>query len=203
MSYSRRMPMLLSGAEYGRVARRNGYRHPNLDTRVRALDDTIPKLRTGTYFPEWLRRRRKRSESALATVVTGCYLVGVSTRRTPPAARRALPTVGDTPKLIKTLDILSFSNSRASRMAADLDEHVEQFHHPPLEEAGPLTFISADALTMKVRESGRMIQAVALLATGVNGDRHQEAIGMPVATSETGATWNSFSANRVSRCCGA
>ena len=62
------------GAEYGRpsqgrVAQRNGYRHRDLDTRVGTIDVAVPKLRKGTYFPEWLLERRKRAESALITVV--------------------------------------------------------------------------------------------------------------------------------------
>src|SRR3954470_3814211 len=74
------------GAEWGqpspdRTARRNGYRHRELDTRVGTVDVAIPKLRSGTYFPEWLLERRKRAETALVTVVADCYLAGVSTRR--------------------------------------------------------------------------------------------------------------------------
>ena len=77
------------GAEWGkptvgRTAQRNGYRHRDLDTRVGTLDVAIPKLRSGTYFPEWLLERRKRAESALITVVADCYLAGVSTRRMAP-----------------------------------------------------------------------------------------------------------------------
>ena len=102
-------------------------------------------------------------------------------------------------KLVKNLGINSLSKSQVSRMAADLDEHVEQFRHRPLDAAGPFTFVSADALTMKVREGGRVINAVVLLATGVNGDGHREVLGMRVATSETGAAWNSFFADLVAR----
>ena len=74
------------GAEYGtpspdRVAQRNGYRHRDLDTRTGTIDVAIPKLRSGSYFPEWLLERRKRAESALISVVATCYLLGVSTRR--------------------------------------------------------------------------------------------------------------------------
>ena len=62
------------GAEYGardpdRTNRRNGYRHRDLDTRVGTIDVAIPKLRTGTYFPEWLLQRRRRAEAALTSVV--------------------------------------------------------------------------------------------------------------------------------------
>ena len=178
------------GAEYGRptpgrTAQRNGYRHRDLDTRVGTIDVAIPKLRKGTYFPEWLLERRKRAETALITVVADCYLAGVSTRRMD--------------KLVKTLGIDSLSKSQVSRMAAELDEHVEQFRHRPLDAAGPFTFLAADALTMKVREGGRVINAVVLLATGVNGDGHREVLGMRVATSETGVAWNEFFADLVAR----
>jgi transposase-like protein len=178
------------GAEYGRptpgrTAQRNGYRHRDLDTRVGTIDVAIPKLRKGTYFPEWLLERRKRAETALITVVADCYLAGVSTRRMD--------------KLVKTLGIDSLSKSQVSRMAAELDEHVDQFRHRPLGAAGPFTFVAADALTMKVREGGRVINAVVLLATGVNGDGHREVLGMRVATSETGAAWNEFFADLVAR----
>ena len=178
------------GAEWGRptpgrTAQRNGYRHRDLDTRVGTLDVAIPKLRSGTYFPEWLLERRKRAESALITVVADCYLAGVSTRRMD--------------KLVKQLGIDSLSKSQVSRMAADLDKIVEEFRHRPLDAAGPFTFVAADALTMKVREGGRVINAVALVATGVNGDGHREVLGMRVATSETGPAWNEFFADLVAR----
>lgn len=178
------------GAEWGkptptRSAQRNGYRHRELDTRIGTIDVAVPKLRTGTYFPEWLLERRKRAESALITVVADCYLAGVSTRRMD--------------KLVKTLGINSLSKSQVSRMAGDLDEHVESFRHRPLDEAGPFTFVAADALTMKVREGGRVVNAVVLLATGVNGDGHREVLGMRVATAETGAAWNEFFADLVAR----
>ena len=74
------------GAQWGqhdpqRHTRRNGYRHRPLDTRVGTIDVAIPKLRSGTYFPEWSLQRRKLCDSALITVVARCYLAGVSTRR--------------------------------------------------------------------------------------------------------------------------
>ncbi|WP_166853042.1 IS256 family transposase [Isoptericola sp. BMS4] len=178
------------GAEWGqrsasRTAQRNGYRHRDLDTRVGTLDVAIPKLRSGTYFPDWLLERRKRAESALITVVADCYLAGVSTRRMD--------------KLVRQLGINSLSKSQVSRMATDLDEQVEAFRHRPLGDAGPFTFVAADALTMKVREASRVINAVVLVATGVNGDGHREVLGMRVATSETGAAWNEFFADLTAR----
>jgi len=74
------------GAEYGtrspdRVNQRNGYRHPDWDTRAGTIELAIPKLREGSYFPDWLLERRKRAERALVSVVATSYPLGVSTRR--------------------------------------------------------------------------------------------------------------------------
>ena len=81
------------GAEYGarsqeRTNRRNGYRHRDLDTRAGTIDVAIPKVREGTFFPDWLLTRQRRAEAALTTVVATCYLLGVS----PPAGWRPQDT---------------------------------------------------------------------------------------------------------------
>jgi putative transposase len=178
------------GAEYGtaspeRVNSRNGYRHRDLDTRAGTIDVAIPKLRSGSYFPDWLLERRKRAEAALVSVVATCYLLGVSTRRMD--------------KLVQSLGITSLSRSQVSRMATDLDAQVAAFRTRPLDESGPFTFVAADALTMKVREQGRVVNAVVLVATGVNADGHREVLGVKVATSETKEAWNVFFADLVAR----
>lgn len=74
------------GADCGRrdperVKQRNGYRHLDLDTRVGTVDVAVPKLREGSFFPDWLLQRRRRAEAALTSVVATCCLLGVSTRR--------------------------------------------------------------------------------------------------------------------------
>ena len=175
------------GAEYGavtpeRVNRRNGYRHRDFDTRAGTLDVAIPKLRQGSYFPEWLLERRKRAERALTSVVATCYLLGVSTRRMD--------------KLVQSLGITSLSKSQVSEMAKDLDAHVEQFRTRRLDAehggGGPFTFVAADALVLKVREGGRVVPVHALVATGVNADGHREILGIQVTTSEDGAGWLGF-----------
>ena len=170
------------GARYGesspeRTNTRNGYRHREFDTRAGTLDVAIPKLRRGSYFPDWLLERRRRAERALTTVVATCYLLGVSTRRME--------------KLVETLGITRLSKSQVSVMAAELDEAVEAFRTRPL-DAGPYTFLAADALVLKVREGGRVVNVHALLATGVNGDGHREILGLHVTSAEDGAGWLGF-----------
>jgi transposase-like protein len=171
------------GAGYGqrseeRVNSRNGYRHRDLDTRVGTIDVEVPKLRSGSFFPEWLLERRKRAEQALTSVVATCYLLGVSTRRMD--------------KLVQSLGITGLSKSQVSVMAKDLDEHVAEFRARRLEQAGPFTFVAADALVLKVREGGRVVPVHALVATGVNADGHREVLGVQVTSSEDGAGWLGF-----------
>src|SRR4051794_10969794 len=177
------------GAAHGersdsRVNHRNGYRHRDFDTRAGTLDVAIPKLRSGSYFPDWLLERRRRAEAALTSVVATCYLLGVSTRRME--------------KLVETLGITRLSKSQVSRVAADLDELVEQFRGRPLDQ-GPYTFVAADALTMKVREGGRVVLVHALVATGVNADGHREVLGLQVASGEDHAGWLTFFRDLVAR----
>ena len=76
----------LCGAGYGersagRTNRRNGYRSRDLDTRAGTISLAIPKLRRGSYFPDWLLQPRRRAERALVQVICACYVEGVSTRK--------------------------------------------------------------------------------------------------------------------------
>ena len=177
------------GAEYGarspdRTNSRNGYRHRGLDTRAGTIDVAIPKLREGTFFPDWLLERHRRAEAALTTVVATCYLLGVSTRRMD--------------KLVRTLGITGLSKSQVSTMAKDLDEQVAAFRTRPLDD-GPYTFVAADALTMKVREGGRVVKIAVMVATGVNADGYREVLGIQCATAESGAGWLGFFRDLVAR----
>ena len=130
-----------------------------------------PSSRTGCC------ERHRRAEAALTTVVATCYLLGVSTRRMD--------------KLVRTLGITGLSKSQVSVMAKDLDEQVAAFRTRPLHD-GPYTFVAADALTMKVREAGRVVKVAVMVATGVNADGYREVLGIHTATTESSAGWLGF-----------
>ena len=179
----------LCGAEYRsrspkRVNSRNGYRPRDWDTRVGTIKLAIPKVRKGSYFPEFLLEPRRRSEKALVSAVAEAYVLGVSTRKVD--------------KLVKTMGLDGISKSRVSEMAKSLDEGVEAFRSRAL-DAGPYPFVWLDAMQIKSREGGRVVNVTAVMAIGVNHEGYREILGVDVITSEDGAGWLAFLRSLVSR----
>ena len=69
----------LTGAAYGeknadRLAQRNGYRDRVWETRAGSVELKIPKLRQGSYFPEFLEPRRtaEKALTAVTEIAGGC-----------------------------------------------------------------------------------------------------------------------------------
>lgn len=167
-----------------RVNRRNGYRERQWDTRVGSVDLAIPKLRSGTYFPEWLLTPRRRAEQALVSVIGQAYVEGVSTRR-----------VDD---LVRAMGIDGISRSEVSRMAGELDAKVAEFRERPL-DAGPYRYLWIDALTQRVREGGRVVLVSAVIATAVNAQGYREIVGFDIVTTEDTDAWKGFLRSLVAR----
>lgn len=172
----------MCGADYRertemRTNSRNGYRERAWDTRAGTIELKIPKIREGSYFPDWLLDARRRAEQALVSVIADCYLAGISTRRVD--------------KLVKTLGLEGISKSQVSRMAGALDEVVESFRNRPL-DAHPYTYLWLDAHVQKCREGGRVVNVATVVAIGVNADGHREVLGMDVFTTEDGSGWTAF-----------
>jgi putative transposase len=166
----------LCGAPYGerspeRVNRRNGYRERAWDTRVGSIELAVPKLREGSYFPDWLLQARRRAEQAFVSVIADAYLAGVSTRRVE--------------KLVQQLGVERMSKSQVSRLAKSLDAIVEDFR-TRAPEGAPYPYLVLDALEVKCREGGRTVNACVVHAVAVNRDGFRESLGLDVVTSEDG-----------------
>ena len=180
---------MVCGAGYGerspeRVNRRNGYRERPWDTRVGSIELAVPKLREGSYFPDWLLEPRRRAEQAFVSVIADAYLAGVSTRRVE--------------KLVQQLGVERMSKSQVSRLAKSLDEIVEDFRTRPLDGA-PYAYVTLDALVVKCRERGRTVNVCVVHAVGVNRDGFRESLGVDVVTAEDGAAWLAFLRSLIAR----
>jgi transposase-like protein len=160
-----------------RVAQRNGTRPRMLTTTAGELELRIPKLRTGSFFPSLLERRR-RVDQALFAVVMEAYVHGVSTRK-----------VDD---LVKALGAdTGISKSEVSRICANLDEDVAAFRDRPLADISyPYVFL--DATYCKARVGRRVVSQAVVVAVGVAADGRREVLGFEVGDTESQPFWTTF-----------
>jgi putative transposase len=165
-----------------RSTQRNGYRPRSWDTRVGSLDLQIPKLRTGSYFPNWLEPRR-RAEQALVAVIAEAYVQGVSTRKVE--------------AVVQALGISGISKSEVSRLAAALDAQVDAFRTRRLDAAYPYVWV--DARYEHVREGGRVVSMAVVVGYGVRADGVREVLGLDVGLSEDVEYWRSFFQSLIAR----
>jgi putative transposase len=169
------------GAEYGsrgpdRTNRCNGYRHREWDIRAGAIELAIPKLREGSYFPDWLLERRKRAERALISVVATSYLLGVSIRRME--------------KLVDQLGIIRLSKSQVSVMQRPRCAGRGVPH--PTVGCRPVHVHRRGRINHEGAEGRRVVNVACLVATGVNADGHREILGLDVCSAESHAGWLTF-----------
>jgi transposase-like protein len=167
-----------------RAGYRNGHRTREWDTRAGTIELEIPKLRRGSYFPDWLLEPRRRAERALFAVVAEAYVLGVSTRKVD--------------ALVRTLGIDGISKSEVSRLCAELDRAVKAFRERRLDEHR-YPYVWLDAKVEKVREGGRITSMALLVAIAVNERGEREVLGCDVVAGETGAGWTGFLRSLVSR----
>jgi transposase-like protein len=159
-----------------RLNSRNGHRIRRWDTRLGTMDLAIPKLRRGTYFPDWLLEPRRRSEQALLNAVTESYVLGVSTRKVE--------------RLVEAMGVEGISKSQVSALSKSLDEGVATFRNRPLDQAYPIVWL--DAMVVKAREDGRSVHVHVVVATAVGANGQREILGCDALPAEDGAGWLAF-----------
>lgn len=160
-----------------RTNQRNGHRPRLLSTPAGDVELAIPKLRSGSFFPSLLERRR-RIDRALFAVVMEAYVHGVSTRK-----------VDD---LVAALGVGSgISKSEVSRICGELDRDLEEFRGRPLGHI-EFPYVFADATYIKGRVRGRVVSRAVVIATGVTATGDREVLGVDVGDSEDGAFWAAF-----------
>ncbi|WP_432199138.1 IS256 family transposase [Streptomyces sp. bgisy027] len=170
------------GAEPGehtetRTTMRNGHRAKLLTTQAGDLDLAIPKVRTGSFFPSLLERRR-RIDQALYPVVMEAYVQGVSTR-----------SVDD---LVKALGgDTGISKSEVSRICGDLDVELNVFRTRPLDHTR-FPYIYLDATYCKARVNHQIVSQAVVIATGITEDGGREVLGLMVGDSESEVFWSEF-----------
>lgn len=167
-----------------RTTYRNGTRPKTVSTTSGDVEVQIPKLRSGTFFPSLLERRR-RIDQALHAVIMEAYVHGVSTRN-----------VDD---LVAALGVESgVSKSQVSRICAGLDVEIARFRERTLNHT-TFPYVFLDATYCKVRIGAHVVSHALVVATGVSMEGTREVLGTAVGDSESFDFWREFLAGLKTR----
>ena len=150
----------------------SGYRPRRFDTRLGTFYFLVPKLRNGGYIPFFLQEK-KRSETALISLVREAYINGVSTRKVE--------------RLAKSLGIEGLSASQVSEITKGLSEEVNIWRSRPLDRVYPVLWV--DALYEKIRQDGRIVSSAVLIIQGLDSQGHRVILAIEPMLEESEASW--------------
>lgn len=156
---------------------RNGYRCRSLDTAIGKITLKIPKLRSGSYFPDDIVTRWSRTDTALASAVCEMWVKGISTRKVE--------------KALQELGVEQLSKSRVSRLSESLDFEVEQLRSENLSYT-TWPYLWLDTTAIHCRDHGRNKQSVLVTAVALNKDGTRRIVGIEGVDVESYISWRSF-----------
>jgi putative transposase len=159
----------------------NGYKPKEVQTRMGTLELAIPQVRGLGFYPQSIEKG-SRSERALKLAIAQMYLEGVSTRKVQ--------------NITEQLCGYEVSSSQVSRLTQELDTQFEQFRNRPI---GEVCYLVVDALYLKVRHNGSVIDTAILLAYGVTPEGKREILGASTSLSEAEVHWREFFQHLQSR----
>ena len=166
-----------------RTNERNGTRAREVMTKGGTVEVKIPKLRTGSFFPSVLERRR-RIDQALYAVVMEAWVHGVSTR--------------NVDALVEALGGTGISKSEVSRICGALDEEVGRFRTRRLDSV-EYPYVFLDDTYLHVRADHLVTSKAVVVATAVTADGRREILGLDVGDSEEEVFWRGFLTSLKSR----
>lgn len=166
-----------------RVTQRNGYRERRWESRMGEMELRIPKVRQGSYYPDWLLDPRRPAERALVNVIQPAYIQGVSTRKME--------------HVVQALGLEHLDKSKVSRLTQELETEVEAFRNRKLEDAYPYVWV--DALYPKVRQNQRIVSQALVVAVGVTREGHRTVLGFALGAAESEPFWTEFLRSLVRR----
>lgn len=134
---------------------RNGYRERSLATCVGTLTLRIPKLRSGSFFPEDVLERHRRVDRALVAAVAEMYATGTSTRKVQRVAEK--------------MGVSRLSKDQVSAIASSLDADIEDLCGRPL-DGTPVPYVWLDATYVKCRREGRVASTAVVTAIGCDAN---------------------------------
>lgn len=151
---------------------RNGHFKKTLTTKNGEIDLQIPRDRNGEFEPTIVPKGKTRL-SAIDDQIIALYARGLTTREVQ-AHLKEIYDVDVSPDLISTV-----TNS--------VIEEVREWQSRPLNEIYPIVYF--DALRIKTRDEGRIINKAVYIALGVNMEGKKEVLGIWIEKTEGAKFW--------------
>lgn len=149
---------------------RNGTSAKTVLTEIGAVDLDVPRDRNGTFEPQLVPTHTRRLEQ-FNTNIVHLYARGLSTR--------------DIRRELARMYHVDVSPALISRVTDGIIDELNEWQTRPLDNVYPIMYI--DALVVKVRTGGTVINRAAYLAIGVDVEGRKHVLGVWLGDGDEGA----------------
>jgi putative transposase len=151
---------------------RNGSYQKRIKGEFGNLDVTVPRDRDATFEPVILPKGQSRF-TGFDDKIIALYARGMTTR--------------DIQAHLEEMYGVEVSPTLVSQVTRAVQEEITLWQNRPLDEIYPIVYL--DAIRVKVRQDGRVINKAVYLAIGVNLDGLKEVLGIWTAETEGAKFW--------------
>ena len=151
---------------------RNGTTPKTVLTEIGAIDLDVPRDRNGDFEPQLVPKGTRRLERFNANIIH-LYARGMSTR--------------DIRRELGRMYGVEVSPALISKVTDGILDELNEWQHRPLDAVYPIVYI--DALVVKVRTNGTVINRAAYLAVGVDVEGRKHVLGVWLGDGDEGAKY--------------
>ena len=153
---------------------RNGNSKKTVKSSIGDLALNIPRDRNSTFSPMFVPKHSRMIDN-IEDVVIGLYARGMNTR--------------DIEDQIKDIYQIDISETTVSNITSRVIEYMKLWQNRPLEKV--YFSVWMDAISIKVKENGKVHNKSVYLVIGLNGEGKKEVLGMWINQSESASFWMS------------
>jgi putative transposase len=152
--------------------RRNGHSKKTIKGEYGEAEIAIPRDRNGAFEPILVKKHERRFDGFDSKIVS-LYARGMSVR--------------DIQEQIQDLYGVEVSTALISKVTDAVEEERKLWQNRPLDAVYPIVYL--DALVVKVRQEGRVVNKAIHLALGVNLHGQKELLGLWMTQNESAKFW--------------
>jgi putative transposase len=152
---------------------RNGSTPKTLATEVGDVDLATPRDRNSSFEPRLVPKGTRRLSGGLDEMIISLFAGGMTVRDIEHHLHRTLG--------------VELSHETISNITDAVLEEVKAWQHRPLDPVYPIVYI--DALIVKVRDGGHVVNKAAHLVVGVDTDGIKHVLGIWVQSAEGAKFW--------------